>query len=227
MLAKDIMTSPVTTIDEGHNVRQAIEIVNANKIGAVPVVDAEGRLTGIVTEGDLIRRVASSWTRRSVPHTRDRADALADYLKARSWRVKDVMSSPVIGATLTSTGSQLAELMLAHEVKHLPVVENGRLVGIISRRDLMRALLEIPKDCTATGDDAVATAVRSRLQAELGLMPANVKAAVVDGVVTLTGEVESELEREAARVAAESVRGVVGVENRITIAYQMLSRFRS
>jgi len=101
MLAKDIMTSPFTTIDEGHNVRQAIEIVNANKIGAVPLVDAEGRLTGIVTESDLIRRVASSWTRRSVPHTRDRADALADYLKARSWRVKDVMSSPVISATLT------------------------------------------------------------------------------------------------------------------------------
>jgi len=227
MLAKDIMTSPVTTIDEGHNVRQAIEIVNASKIGAVPVVDAEGRLTGIVTEGDLVRRVASSWTRRSVPHTRDRADALADYVKARSWRVKDVMSSPVISATLTSAASQLAELLLAHDVKHLPVVESGSLVGIISRRDLMRALVEIPKDCTATGDDAVATAVRSRLEAELELMPATVKAAVVDGVVTLTGEVETELEREAVRVATESVRGVVGVENRITIAYHMVSRFRS
>lgn len=57
MLARDIMTTPVTTIDEGHNVREAVEIVNASKIGAVPVVDSEGRLTGIVTEGDLLRRL--------------------------------------------------------------------------------------------------------------------------------------------------------------------------
>lgn len=75
MLARDIMTTPVTTLDEGHNVREAVEIVNASKIGAVPVLDGEGRLTGIVTEGDLLRRVASSWARRAVPHTRDREPA--------------------------------------------------------------------------------------------------------------------------------------------------------
>ncbi|WP_246638452.1 CBS domain-containing protein [Rhizobium laguerreae] len=78
MLARDIiMTTLVMTIDEGRNVREAVEIVNANKIGAVPVADGEGRLAGIVTEGDLLRRVASSWARRVVPHTREREDALS------------------------------------------------------------------------------------------------------------------------------------------------------
>ncbi|WP_197730295.1 CBS domain-containing protein [Rhizobium ruizarguesonis] len=218
MLAKDIMTTPVTTIDEGHNVREAVEIVNASKIGAVPVVDGEGRLTGIVTEGDLLRRVASSWARRAVPHTRDRDDALADYVKARSWRVKDVMSTPVISAAPTATTSQLAELLQAHDIKHLPVVENGRLAGMISRRDLMRALLDVPRQCTASGDEALGIAVRSRLDAELEITPPMVNATVSDGIVTLRGEVETELERSAARVAAESVRGVGGVVNKITLA---------
>ncbi|PKA45508.1 CBS domain-containing protein (plasmid) [Rhizobium sullae] len=226
MLAKDIMTTPVTTIDEGHNVREAIELVNASRIGAIPVVDAEGRLTGIVSEGDLLRRVASSWARRAVPHTRDREDALANYVKTRSWRIKDVMSTPVVSATPTATASQLAELLQVHDIKHVPVVESGRLVGMISRRDLMRALLDVPKDCTASGDDALATAVRCRLEAELEILPPTVQTAVSNGVVTLKGEVETELEREAATVAAESVRGVEGVVNRIGIAYRMVSRFK-
>ncbi|MGO8279655.1 CBS domain-containing protein, partial [Rhizobium ruizarguesonis] len=65
----------------------------------------------------------------AVPHTRDREDALADYVKARSWRVKDVMSTPVISAAPTATACQLSELLQAHDIKHLPVVENGRLAG--------------------------------------------------------------------------------------------------
>jgi CBS domain-containing protein len=218
MLAKDIMTTPVTTIVEGHNVREAVEIVNASRIGAVPVVDSEGRLTGIVTEGDLLRRVASSWARRAVPHTRDREDALRDYVKARSWLVKDVMSTPVISAAPTATTSQLAELLQAHDIKHLPVVENGGLAGMISRRDLMRALLDVPRQCTASGDEALGTAVRSRLEAELEIITPIVEATVSDGIVTLRGEVETALERSAARVAAESVRGVCGVVNKITLA---------
>jgi CBS-domain-containing membrane protein len=162
--------------------------------------------------------VASSWARRAVPHTRDREDALADYVKARSWRVKDVMSTPVISAAPTATASQLAELLQAHDIKHLPVVENGRLAGMISRRDLMRALLDVPRQCTASGDEALWTAVRSRLEAELEITPPMVNATVSNGVVTLRGEVETELERSAARVAAESVRGVGGVVNKITLA---------
>jgi len=226
MLAKDIMTSPVTTIEEGHNVRDAVEIINLSNIGAVPVLDALGRVVGIVTEGDLLRRVASSWARHPVPHTRDRDSALADYIKARSWRIEDVMTSPVISATSTATASRLAELLQAHGVKHVPVVDAGKLVGIISRRDLMRALLDVPKDCTASGDEALQTAVQSRLESELGLLRPAVKASVSGAIVTLCGEVDSEIEKDAARVAAESVRGIQGVVIKITVAYHMLSRFK-
>jgi CBS-domain-containing membrane protein len=161
-----------------------------------------------------------------VPHTRDRDEALANYVKARSWRIKDVMTTPVVSATPTATASQLAELLQAHNIKHVPVVENGRLAGIISRRDLMRALLDVPQDCTASGDEALGTAVRSRLESELEITSAMVGATVLNGVVTLQGKVETELERDAARVAAESVRGVGGVVNKITLAYHMLSRLK-
>ncbi|WP_245513030.1 CBS domain-containing protein [Rhizobium sp. BK376] len=181
-------------------------------------------MTGIVSEGDLLRRVASSWSRRAVPHSRDRDDALANYVKARSWRIKDVMTTPVVSATPTATASQLAELLQAHGIKHVPVLDGGRLVGMISRRDLMRALLEIPADCTAAGDEALKTAVRSRLEAELEISPASVATTVSKGIVTLRGEAGSELEREAARVAAESVRGVGGVVNMIRIAGPVGSR---
>ncbi|WP_197486822.1 MULTISPECIES: CBS domain-containing protein [Rhizobium] len=110
MLARDIiMATLVVAIDDGRNVREAVEIVNANKIGAVPIANGEGRFAGIVTEGDLLRRVASSWTRRAVPHTRDREDALSAYVKARNWRVKDVVSTPALSAAPTATASQLAE----------------------------------------------------------------------------------------------------------------------
>ncbi|WP_315857748.1 CBS domain-containing protein [Rhizobium leguminosarum] len=139
-------------------------------------------------------------------------------MKTRSWRVKDVMSTPVVSAAPTATASQLAELLQAHDIKHLPVVENGRLAGMISRRDLMRALLDIPRQCTASGDEAIGTAVRCRLESELEIAAPMVRATVSNGIVTLKGEVETELERAAARVAAESVRGVGGVANKITLA---------
>ncbi|NNH86000.1 CBS domain-containing protein [Rhizobium laguerreae] len=143
---------------------------------------------------------------------------MADYVKARSWRVKDVMSTPVVSTTRTATASQLAELLQAHDIKHLPVVENGRLAGMISRRDLMRALLDVPRQCTASGDEAIGSAVRCRLESELEIAAPMVRATVLNGIVTLKGEVETELERAAARVAAESVRGVGGVANKITLA---------
>ncbi|MBY3225373.1 CBS domain-containing protein [Rhizobium laguerreae] len=143
---------------------------------------------------------------------------MADYVKARSWRVKDVMSTPVVSAAPTATASQLAELLQAHDIKHLPVVENGRLAGMISRRDLMRALLDVPRQCTASGDEAIGTAVRCRLESELEIAAPMVRASVLNGIVTLKGEVETELERAAARVAAESVRGVGGVANKISLA---------
>ncbi|MBP2445084.1 CBS domain-containing protein [Rhizobium leguminosarum] len=226
MLAKDIMASPVTTIGEDQNVRHAIEIINATKFGAVPVVDAEGVLTGIVTEGDLLRRISSSNGRRPVPHTRDRKEALADYIKARSWRIKDVMTTPVISAVPTATITQLADLLLAHPIKHIPVVAEGRLVGMVSRRDLMRALVGTPSESTASGDQALQTAVCCRLESELGIAPKEVETSVSNGLVILRGEVESSIEREAARVAAESVPGVQGVSNNIQVAYRMLSRMK-
>lgn len=187
MLAKDIMASPVTMIGEHQNVRQAIEIISASKFGAVPVDHGEDVLTGIVTEGDLLRRISSSNGRRPVPHTRDRKEARADYIKARSWRIKGVMTTPVLGA-----------ILLAHPIKHIPVAAEGRLVGVVSRRDLMRAIVDTPSESTASGDQALQTAVRCRLEPELKIAPKDVETSVSNGLVIFRGEVESSIEREAA-----------------------------
>ncbi|OCJ16440.1 hypothetical protein A6U87_22780 [Rhizobium sp. AC44/96] len=226
MFARDIMTSPVETIGEDQNVRRAIDIVNASRIGAVPVVDDKGQLVGIVTEGDLLRRISSAGGRRPVPNTRDRNDALADYIKARSWRIKDVMTTPVISALPTATITQIADLLLAHVIKHVPVVDAGRLVGMVSRSDLMHAIMNEPSSLVALGDDAIRTAVKARLETELAIGPANVQVSVQDGLASLHGDVETPMEREAARVAAESVPGVRGVHSDIQIARHMVSRMK-
>jgi|UPI00055A932D CBS domain-containing protein len=226
MFAKDIMTSPVTTIGEDQNVRRAIEIINASKIGAVPVVDDKGKVIGIVTEGDLLRRISSSNGTRPVPHTRGRAEALGNYIKARSWRIKDVMTSPVVSALPSATTAQVADLLLARAIKHIPVVDDGRLVGMVSRRDLMRAMIDTPGQFAAAGDDALCTAVRARLETDLGISSKDVETSVKEGHVYLRGELESSVERDAARVAAESVPGVQGVSNNIQIAYRMISRMK-
>lgn len=226
MFAKDIMTSPVTTIGEDQNVRRAIEIINATQIGAVPVVDDMGKMVGIVTEGDLLRRISSSNGTRPIPHTRGRVEALANYIKARSWRIRDVMTSPVVSALPSATISQVADLLLARAIKHIPVVADERLVGMVSRRDLMRAMVDEPSGSVASGDDAICTAVRARLQTDLGVLPEAIETSVRDGLVTLRGEVESSLERDAARVAAESVPGVHGVSNNLQVTYHMVSRMK-
>lgn len=226
MFAKDIMTSPVTTIAADQNVRRAIEVVNSTNIGAIPVVDDSDELIGIITEGDLLRRISSHDGRRSIPHNRDRHEALEHYIKARSWRIRDVMTFPVISALPTATITQVADLLLAHSIRHIPVVADGRLVGMISRRDVMRAILDLPRQSAASGDEALCVAIRARLESDLAITAQNVESSVENGHVFLRGEVEDPLEKDAARVAAESVPGVQGVTNDIKLAQHMFSRMK-
>ncbi|TCR66690.1 CBS domain-containing protein [Rhizobium sp. BK376] len=227
MLAKDIMVSPVITIGDDQSIERAVELVNSAHVGAVPVVDKQGWLVGIVTEGDLIRRIASSGIgRQPVLDNDNRNDMLAHYIKARSWRIKDVMTSPVVTAPPTATIARLAELLLSYTIKHVPIMVDGQLLGMVSRRDLMRAMMNPPSELAISDDEALLTAVRSRLGSELGISPDTIQTSIKDGWVALHGEVSSLLEREAARVAAESVPGVRGVANDILVAHPRSSPMR-
>ncbi|MGO4440532.1 CBS domain-containing protein [Rhizobium sp. RAF56] len=215
MQASDVMKSNVVTVGLGHSVRHAVLTMIEHNISGLPVIDDDGKLAGLITEGDLLRRAELG---DETLHTADRAERDAGaYVKSRSWRVSDVMSATPVSIPEDAQLSDIAAIMLAKGIKRLPVVRDGRVVGIVSRSDLLGAIVEHEADDTAPGDEAIARAVNTRLHADLGLSPTGTGATVEDRHVVLWGNVADAAEREAARVTAEGVRGVTGVTNKMTV----------
>ncbi|WFU13396.1 CBS domain-containing protein (plasmid) [Rhizobium sp. CB3090] len=206
MLAKDIMTRNVVSISPAVSVRRAAAILIQNNVSGLPVVDDEGRICGMLTEGDLLLRREI----RAMPRMARSPDAISEtdlqrYIGSHGWCVADVMSQDVIVARPDSEVSEIAESLQAHRIKRLPIVQDGRLVGIVSRRDILGLILDAPATTLPRDDEAVRIAVRTRLRSELGLTPQKVQVSVKGGEVTLDGHVESELARKAVHTLIESV----------------------
>jgi CBS domain-containing protein len=223
MIAKDVMTAPVVTVYADTPVRRIAEVLLAHRISAVPVVDARGAIVGIVSEGDLMRRAETgterhrSWWLRLVSGPDDLA---RDYVKAHGRGAADVMTRDVITVAEDSPVSAIACLLEERRIKRVPVVRDGRLVGIVSRADLLRGLATqpAPPEPSVSMDDR---AIRDRLMRTLGEVgwtrPEFVKVIVTDGVVHLWGLVSSKEQRRALVVAAGNVPGARGVEDHMTL----------
>jgi CBS domain-containing protein len=147
-----MMTREVCTVSSDDTVAGIAGILAARGISAVPVCDKTGALLGMVSEGDLIRPFAEtnalrrSWWLSLLAEGSDLAPDFLDYVRRDQLHARDIMTSPVITATESATLSQLAELMTSHQIKRLPVLRDGRMVGIVSRADLVRALSRMPAD---------------------------------------------------------------------------------
>ncbi len=219
MNAKEIMSREVFSVTPDHNIRHAIRIMLDKKVSGLAVVDDLGALVGIITEGDLLRRaeIHSGHPRPSLPNRPISADEAVDYSKSHSWRVSDVMTAEPITIDETATLNDMAEIMQSRSIKRLPVLKEGQLVGMVSRSDLMEAILKVGTDKTATGDDAIRLAVLTRIESDLGLTRNEVEVFCDRGHVRLSGVVTQEALLEAARVAAESVRGVASVANELWV----------
>ncbi|TCU05370.1 CBS domain-containing protein [Rhizobium sullae] len=213
MLVKDVMITKVVGVSPDNSVRRAAEVMLTNRISGVPVIDDAGCLVGIISEGDLLRRTelgrgAIAELGTSVLTAEEQATA---YVKSNAWRVADVMSrAPVVVEEDASLG-RVSGLMQKHGIKRIPVMREGVLVGIISRADLLRVIVTADLDETARGDEAVRRSIAIRLSENTGLLGKDVTVAVTDGVAHLWGNVDTAECKKAARVAAESVRGVRGV----------------
>ncbi|HEU0154880.1 MAG TPA: CBS domain-containing protein [Stellaceae bacterium] len=229
MRAMDVMTSEVVTIDAEAAVQAAARLMADRGISALPVVDRENRVIGMVSEGDLLHR-AETGTERRRAWWLDRlaaTDELAgEYIKSHGGQVKDVMTRDVISVVDTTPVADIAVLLETNRIKRVPVLRDGKLVGVVSRANLVRALAmtinEAPSDTEA--DDR---RIRNKLLAELNaqrwaeVAPANVT--VKDGVVHLWSSYYSEKEKRALIVAAETIPGVRRVEDHMRIAGE--SRF--
>jgi len=229
MRAMDVMTTNVITVGPNTSVQEVATLLSERGISGVPVVDAQDRVVGIVSEGDLLHRVETG-TERRVQRRRswwlDRIgsdeDLARDYVKSHGRTVKDVMTREVISVTDTTELADIATLLETKMIKRVPVVRDGKLVGIVSRANLVRALAAAGAQLTteAAGDDRT---IRAKLLAELkGQEWVHAWAAdiiVRDGVVHLwCSDDRPEEERRALRVAAENIPGVRGVKEHIVPA---------
>ncbi|MBP2227839.1 CBS-domain-containing membrane protein [Azospirillum agricola] len=219
MKVLDVMTSPVLTVGPGASVEEAVALMIGKRISGIPVVEADGRLAGIVTEGDFLRRVECG-TERQRPRWLEflvGPGKIADeYIHTHGRRVEDVMTRKVVTVDEDADLGAAVALMEEHRVKRLPVLRDGRIVGVVSRSDLLRTLARPAIAAAANGGDA---RIREGFLAELGAQRWAPSSALVvtvtDGVVDLRGVVFDDRQRRALRVMAEAIPGVRRVEDRL------------
>ena len=221
MRAAEIMTTKVMTVGENASVAEVAKLLAEHGISAVPVVDTDNRVIGMVSEGDLLHRTETgteqrrSWWLEMMASTNQLA---GDYVKSHSANVKDVMTRDVISVTDTTTLADIAILLEANRINRVPVVRDGKLVGIVSRANLVRALAMSTREPSSSAEVDDRT-IRDELLAELRaqkwaeISPANVT--VKDGVVHLWSSYLSEQERRGLVVAAENIPGVRRVEEHV------------
>ncbi|MDP1748705.1 MAG: CBS domain-containing protein [Reyranella sp.] len=222
MRAKQVMTRQVHAVTADASVYDAAQVLLNAGISAAPVVDADGTLIGIVSEADLMYRSeigtvpGKSWLQRLLS---DDAILAKDYIRAHSHRVADVMTRNLVTASEHATLGEIATLMQRHRVKRIPIARDGKVVGIVSRANLLQGLLA--RELASSEDLATNEAVRAQVTSELarhGWATSQTTCVVADnGIVHLWGYVNSDAVRDAYRIAAENVRGVKRVENHMRI----------
>lgn len=214
MLARDIMTRTVLSVTPDHSVRHAAQIMLDHHISGLPVIDDSGKLVGMLTEGDLLRRTelgpAAAWSQGR--------QSAEDYIRTHGWSVGDVMTTHALTITETTPMAQIAAMMSTNDIKRVPVIDGDKVVGIVSRADILRGIATAERDDSAPGDEAIRLAISTRLRHELDLDPAEVGVTVSNGNAHLWGRVGSAAARKAAYLAAETVNGVRGVVNDLQVA---------
>ncbi|WP_348628868.1 CBS domain-containing protein [Mesorhizobium sp. M1E.F.Ca.ET.063.01.1.1] len=222
MQAQAIMTTPVISIDASASIAKAADLMLTRKISCLPVT-RDGAMAGIISEGDFLRRQELGTQRvrpRWLEFLAGPGKVADEYVHANGRRVGEVMTTEVVSAPPDTSLAEIVELMARHDIKTVPIVDAGKIVGIVTRSDLLRALLRIlPKSSAATADDEL---IRRTIVAELQQQSWSggdlIGVTVDKGVVELNGAIFDERQRKAAIVAAENVAGVKKVTDKLFCA---------
>jgi len=215
---RDVMTRNVISVRANQSVLEAAQLMLQNRISGLPVVDADGALAGIVTEGDFLRRGEIGTQRRRpkwLEFLLGPGRLAAEYVHTAGRTVEDVMTPEPATIGEDDSLETVVELMERRHVKRLPVVKGGRLVGIVSRANLMDALIENARYTHGPAPDD--GAIRDRILAafaDVNWSP-KIDVAVHNGVAELSGIITDERERKGLVVAAENVAGVKGVHDHL------------
>lgn len=224
MKARDIMSTKVVTVSPSTSVRDIAGLMVEKHVSGLPVLNDNGTLVGIVSEGDLLRRpeIGTQKHRRRWVSFFSGVDSQArEFTKSHALRAGDVMTEQVIHVSEQTPLGDVVGLMEKHNIKRLPVLSDGKLVGIVSRADLLRALAARqadPMPPPAESDATIRAAMNDVLKNEEWAMSAMVNVIVSEGVVHLWGVIDSDDQRQALRVAAENIPGVAAIEEHLSFS---------
>jgi len=213
LTAADLMQNNVLTVNSHASIADAARMMLRNKVSGLPVTDWEGRLAGIVTEGDLLRRSEIGTERRRsrwLELLLGPGRAAAEYTVEHGRNVSEVMSDQVVAVVPETPLGEVVALMEQHHIKRVPVLGGEKPIGILSRADLLRALVEATAECQATVADDVQIRghIQQAIDRERWSPRATIKIDVKNGIVTLGGCIADDRERTALTVLAENVPGV-------------------
>ena len=220
MSASDVMTRNVASIGRDAPIGDAIRLMLDHRISGLPVVDGSGKVVGMLTEGDLLRR-AETQTERQRPRWLELLlgpGRLADeYVRTHGRKVGEIMTEDLVSVAEDTPLAKIVQLMERRRIKRLPVLRGDALVGIVTRADLMRALGQLvdKEPISASDDDEIQKCVLAELARTAWAPRAGITVVVTDGIVELDGAITNEKAREAVRVAAENVPGVKSVRDRL------------
>ena len=218
MQVRDVMTRNVISVAANETVVNAARIMLQNRISGLPVVDAEGALVGIVTEGDFLRRGELGTERRRpkwLEFLLGPGRMAQEYVHAAGRKVEDVMTSEPATVVEDDALGTVVQLMECRRIKRLPVLRDGKIVGIVSRANLMHALVSLARDTVvpAGGDSAM----RDGILAAIAKQPwaPRINVVVKNGIAELWGTITDERERQGCIVTAENVAGVREVHDHL------------
>ncbi len=220
MRARSLMSKPVHTIRDDQPAKDAIQKMLTHHVSGLPVLNAAGEIVGMITEGDLLRRVElgtekkRGWQKVFV----GAGQLAAEYIQSHARNVGDLMTSPAISIEPNTDLPEIVNLMEKHGIKRLPVVTEKRVVGVVSRANLIRVMAHLPFQSTAIleRDDDIRSKVLDTLNQE-EWSSTNIDVIVRSGEVYMYGIVSSDNVRKAAEVAARNIEGVKTVVNKILV----------
>jgi CBS domain-containing protein len=219
MRAHQIMTQPVISVAPETTILEAANTMLERHISGLPVIGKDGRLVGIVSEGDLIRRSEIGTQRRRnrwLQFILGPGIEATEFVRENGSKVAEVMTTAPVTVSEDTTLEEIVRLMEKRGVKRLPVVRDGKVVGIVSRANLLQAVASLAREIPdpTADDDHIRVRIISAI-AKQDWCPFGLNVVVRDGIVHLNGVITEERSRQAAIVAAENVSGVKKVHDHL------------
>ena len=220
MKVSDVMTRQVVSISREATIFEAIRLMLKHHISGVPVIADRGKLVGIVTESDFLHRPETA-TERKRSRWLDAffgpAAAAKDYVRSHGLKVEDVMTRDPVTVAENTPLDEVVRMMESHNIKRLPVMRRSKLVGIVSRADLMLALASIDRATPGGGNDAsIRDRIMTAIREQSWTAGASVDVIVHHGVADLWGAISDAAQREALKVLVARTPGVKKVEDHLT-----------